>query len=186
MHYETFVIIGKHDDPEAAVARALQPFDEGLEVDAYRDYLSASDIERMAAHYALPPTDLLGLARKMKDWRGGDGGVDARGIYAVSTYNPDGMFDWYEIGGRWDGYIKGSRHNVISARALHRSRHLPQCLPYYLVTPDGRWLEHEDAPLFGRPATPGQRRAERRWLAQVRRVLKLHNDRKVVCVDIHS
>ncbi|OIO55437.1 hypothetical protein AUJ46_01290 [Candidatus Peregrinibacteria bacterium CG1_02_54_53] len=186
MHYETFVIIGQNDDPEAAVARALEPFDENLDVEPYRDYFDASDIQRMATHYGLPPTDLAGLARKMRDWRGGEVGVDARGLYAVSTYNPDGMFDWYEIGGRWNGYIRGSKRNAITARALHRSRHLPQCLPYYLVTPDGRWLESESRLRWGSPETAADRRADRRWHAQVRRVLKQYSDCKVICVDIHS
>lgn len=186
MHYSTFVIIGRDADPEPAVASALEPFDEGLDVEPYRDYLDAADIQRMAEHYGLAPTDLAGLARKMRDWRGGEGGVDAGGLYALSTYNPNGEWDWYEIGGRWDGYIKGSRRNVITARALYRSPRLRKCLPYYLVTPDGRWLEYEDSPLLDPPLTPAQRRAERRWLAQVRRVLKQYIDRKVVCVDIHS
>ncbi len=38
MHYCTFAIIGKHDDPETAVARAFEPFNpfnEDLEVEPY-------------------------------------------------------------------------------------------------------------------------------------------------------
>jgi hypothetical protein len=186
MHYETFVIIGGDDDPEPAVARALEPFDEALEVEPYRAYLSASDIDRMAQHYGIPPTNLLALAGKMRDWRGAEGGVDARGLYAVVSYNPNGTWDWYEIGGRWEGSIKSSRRNVISARTLSRSPHLPKCLPYYLVTPDGRWLESNERLLLGTPKTAADRRNHRRWLAQVRRVLKQYSDRKAVCVDIHS
>ena len=186
MHYSTFVIIGRNADPESAVARALEPFDDALEVEPYHDYLSASDIDTMAAHYGIPSTDLAALARKMRDWRGVKGGVDAHGLYSLATYNPDGKFDWYEIGGRWDGHIKGSRRNVISARTLSRSPHLPKCLPYYLVTPEGRWLESECRLCFGPPETASERRTHRRWLAQVRRVLKQYRDCKVVCVDIHS
>ena len=185
MHYSTFVIIGRDADPESAVATALEPFDENLEGQPYRDYLDAPDIQRMAAHYDIPPTDLAGLARKMRDWRGCEGGVDARGLYAVTTCNRDGKWDWYEIGGRWNGYIRGSKRNVITARALHRSPHLHKCLPYYLVTPDGRWLESESRLSWGSPETAADRRNNRRWLAQVRRVLKQYSDCKVVCVDIH-
>lgn len=186
MHYVTFVIIGKDDDPETAVTRALEPFDEALEVKPYRRYLDASDIQHMAAHYGLPPTDLPGLARKMQDWWTCEGGVDARGLYAVTTLNPDGKWDWYEIGGRWHRYIPGSRGNVIGARTLLRSRHLRKCLPYYLLTPDGRWLESAFGWRIGPPKTPADRLADRRWFALVRRVLKEFSDRKVVCVDIHS
>jgi hypothetical protein len=186
MHFCTYVIIGKRGDPEMSVARALEPFDEGLHVTPYRDYLDPSDIDRMAGHYGIPPTDLPALAGKMEDWRGCQGHVDARGLYALTTYNPDGKWDWYEIGGRWNRYIPGSRDNVISARTLHRSRHLRTCLPYFLLRPDSRWLEQEDSLPFGSPMTAAHRRAARRWLAEVRRVLAEYIDRKVVCVDIHS
>lgn len=186
MHYCTFVIIGLDEDPATAVAYALAPFDQNREVAPYRDYLSDSDIQDIAEHYGVPATDLPALAAKMKDWRSGEGGVDARGLYALTTANPEARFDWYEIGGRWNGYIKGSRGNVISARALSRSRHLPKHLPYYLVMPDGRWLESETGWRFGPPETAADRRADRRWLAQLRRVLKQYIDHKVVCVDIHS
>jgi hypothetical protein len=39
---------------------------------------------------------------------------------------------------------------------------------------------------FGEPETPAERRNTRRWLAQVRRVLRQYIDCKAVCVDIHS
>jgi len=186
MHYATFVIIGKDDDPEAAVASAMEPFDQDLEVEPYRRYLDTSDIQHMAEHYGLAPTDLLGLARKMQDWWGCEGGVDAHGLYAVTRYNPDGKFDWYEIGGRWDRYIPGSHRNVISARALLKSRRFRKCLPYYLLTPDGRWFETGTGWRIGPAKTAADRRADRRWLALVRRVLKQYSDHNVVCVDIHS
>ena len=109
MHFSTFVIIGKHDDPENAVARSLEPFDDAFETEPYRDYLDSSDISYMAEHYGIPATDLHALAAKMEDWRGSTGGVDPRGLYAITTYNPDGKWDWYEIGGRWNGSIPGSR-----------------------------------------------------------------------------
>ena len=186
MHFSTFVIIGRHDDPEAAVSQALEPFYQGLEVEPYRDYLDASDIKHMAEHYGIPASDLPALAAKMEDWRCGEGGLDAHGLYAVTTCNPDGKWDWYEIGGRWNGYIPGSRRNVISARAIHRSRRLRRCLPCYLLTPDGRWLEQEDGPAFGPPVTEADRRSKRRWFATVRDVVAQYIDHRVVCVDIHS
>jgi hypothetical protein len=186
MHYCTFAIIGRHDHPETAVAQALEPFDEGLEVEPYRDYLNQSNIDQMAGHYGIPATDLAALADKMEDWRGCQGDVDARGLYALTTYNPDAKWDWCEIGGRWDRYIPGSRRNVISARALRQFRHLRTHLPYYLLTPNGRWLERQGGLLFGPPATAAQRRAVHRWLGEVRRTLMDYLDHNVVCVDIHS
>ena len=185
MHSCMFVIIGKHDDPDAAVHQALEPFWAGLEVEPYRDYLDASDIKYMAEHYGIPPTDLPALAAKMEDWRCCEGGVDPHGLYAVTTYNSDSKWDWYEIGGRWNRYIPGSRRNVISAGALRRSGRLRRCLPCSLVTPEGRWLEHEGAG-FGAAVTEADRQRELRWFATIREVLAQHIDHKVVCVDIHS
>ena len=186
MHFSTFVIIGRHDDPESAVARTLQPFDEESEVAPYRDYLDSADISRMAEHYGIPATDLRALAAKMNDWRGCTGGVDRRGLYAIATYNPNGKWDWYEIGGRWDGSIPRSHDNVISTRALCRSPRLQACLPYYLVTPDGDWRECEGAPAFGTPQSEADKQADAHWFATVRKVLARFLDHRVVCVDVHS
>lgn len=44
------------------------------------------------------------LPGKMEDWRGCEGGIEEDGrLYAVSTYNPDSKWDWYQVGGRWSG-----------------------------------------------------------------------------------
>ncbi|MGA2618943.1 MAG: hypothetical protein ABSF26_15135 [Thermoguttaceae bacterium] len=185
MHFCTFVIIGTHNDPEAAVAHALEPFDEALTVEPYRDYLDPSEIEHMSAHYGISATDLPALVRKMPDWRRSEGGVDERGLYALTTYNPNGRWDWYEIGGRWNRYIPGFRGNVIRVETLLKRRDLRSSLPYSIVTPDGQWLERQDAPWF-ESHTGADRRREARWSTEVRDALAPYRDRKVVCVDVHS
>ena len=185
MHFCTFVIIGNTPDPQHAIDTALAPFDEGLKVEPYRDYLAPSEIGHMASHYGIPATDLPALAQKMEDWRSANGGVDARGLYALTTFNPNGRWDWYEIGGRWDRYIPGSRRNIVRVETLLKRRRLRRCLPYQLVTPDGQWLEREDAPLFG-PLTDADRQRESRWFAEIRDALAPYPDHKVVCVDVHS
>ena len=143
MHYCTFVLIGKTGDPDTLVAKAMTPFDEDLAVPAYRRYPDRHEITRMSKHYGVKTSDLHALAGKMPDWTGHDGGVDRRGLYCTTTCNPYGRWDWYEIGGRWDGYIKGAKRNVISTQALAKSPFLKGRLPCYVVTPGGTWLEHE-------------------------------------------
>lgn len=183
MHFCTFVIIGK-GDPETLVAKALQPFDEALEVPPYRRYLDGFEIGLMAQRYHLKQSDLHALAEHMEEWTGREGGVDRRGLYHMSTCNPEGRFDWFEIGGRWDGYIKGSKRNAISARALSVSPRLKDCLPYYIVAPEGKWLEHER---FFPEGSKGhfERKPDDKWLGEVRSALERHTDLRVVCVDIH-
>lgn len=58
----------------------------------------------------------------------------------LSTYNEDSQWDWYEIGGRWDGYLvlkDGTHSNQeyfdnINWQALDK-------LPYCFITKGGEW-----------------------------------------------
>ncbi len=185
MHFCTFVIIGAKGDPDALVAGALAPFDEMLAVTPYREYLQPFDVERMASHYTLDRNDSKALAERMKDWTGRPGGVDQRGLYFTTTNNPDGRWDWFEIGGRWSGFLKGASRNVISTRALRKSPDLKDLLPYYVLTPDGTWLEHER--YFPDPHSVGhfETKPDEQWLAEVIEALEQYPDSRVVCVDIH-
>ena len=115
MHYCVFVLIPKDADIDIEVAKALAPFDDDLKVDPYKVYLDPQEITRMARHYGTKRTRLKVLAAHMEDWRSGPGGIDDRGLFAISTFNPNAKWDWYEIGGRWDGHLPG---NVLSAAAL--------------------------------------------------------------------
>lgn len=184
MHYCLFVIIGPHTDIERAVARALAPFDENLTVDDYRIHLDIDEVQRMAAYFQIRPSHLHELARKMPDWTGNPGGVDCRGLYRLSSYNPDGYWDWYEIGGRWDRSIPHSCKNVIRAQSLADGDHLKDCLPYAILSPDGEWIEREHVYFSGtrfvvHTIKPTQ------WLKIIREILTRWSDHQVVCVDIH-
>lgn len=85
------------------VAAALAPYDENTEVDAYvsesRDEIlaeiAASDYEKDTR-----PTDPTELIRW---WRGDHIQFNEDGD-PLTTYNPDSKWDWWQIGGRWNGY----------------------------------------------------------------------------------
>ena len=77
----------------------------------YKVYLEEAEIKRMAGHYGLEMNDSPALIGKMPDWRGTEGGLDEIGLFSWATANPQGRWDWYEIGGRWDGPFRG--RNVI-------------------------------------------------------------------------
>ena len=146
----------------------------------------------MAEHYKIPATDLQKLAEKMPDWRGVPGGVDELGLFAISTSNPDGKWDWYEIGGRWDGFIKGRkrpstdtiRNNIIRASTLLKSQNFAKRIPAGIVTPTGQWVERTllitTSSGWYLRETP-----EDVWCNQVRRILKAFPTHRVVGVDIH-
>jgi hypothetical protein len=179
-------MIPPNTEIETAVAEALEPFSEEVEVEAYRVHLDRVEVRRMAKHYNVDPADLHELAKKLPDWVNREGGVDRQGLYCFSTFNPDGRWDWYEIGGRWSGYIPRSRDNCMVARTLAEAPYLKDCLPNFLLTPDGQWLEHERYYFSGDWKTMGQEEMkEEGWLSLVRGVLLRWPTHRVVCVDIH-
>lgn len=187
MHFSVFVMIGPDTDIESGVLAALAPFDESLEVPPYREHLDHAAILSMAKYYGIDPANLHALSRKMKDWRGCEGGVDRKGLYSLLTCNPNGRWDWYEIGGRWNRYIKGSKRNVIRAMTLANSPRLKGCLPYFVLTPDGEWIEHERMYFPGDLSTfKREQMADGDWMALVREQLLRWPTHQVVSVDIHS
>jgi hypothetical protein len=163
----------------------MEPLDENLEVSAWRKYYDHDEIKRMAAHFKIDPADLNALAKRMPDWEGHPGGVDRSGLYALPTYNPDGRWDWYEIGGRWDGYIPHAKRNVIKAKTLAQATYLGKCLPYFLLTPGGEWIEHERYYLAAK-GVEKEAMKDRAWESKVRDILNEWRDEYVVCVDIHN
>jgi hypothetical protein len=187
MHYCVFVMIEPNTDIESGVAEMLAPFNESLDATPYRVHLDHSEVVRMARYYGIEPANLHALAQRMPDWRSTDGGVDREGLFAVSICNPDGRWDWYEVGGRWTGYIPHSRQNSIRAGTLGDADYLRRCLPAFLVTPDGDWLEHERC-YFANGFTDVKTEAmeDETWLELIRDTLAKWPDHLVVCVDIHS
>jgi hypothetical protein len=91
------------------VDNMMSPYDENKEMRPYKRYMSDEDIERMREHYekkenkSLTDEDLL---EHMDSWNGRDGGIDKKGMYYWSTYNPDSKWDWYELGGRYPRKLK--------------------------------------------------------------------------------
>jgi hypothetical protein len=185
MHFCTFVIIPPDGDVESLVARALAPFDESLEVEPYQHYLKPYEIERMAQHYGLELTDLASLAAKMMDWTNHPGGVDEKGLYWVTSINPDGQWDWYEIGGRWHGHIPGSQRNVIHVETLLKSPHLKDRLPACLVSAAGTWSAKERYVEDETGHGHIEAKSDEHWLEEVETLLRESRKFRVVCVDMH-
>jgi hypothetical protein len=183
MHSCVYVFIPKEGDEGTLVAKALRPFNEELEVPPYKVYLNDGEIAAMAKHYDIRADDVTTLATNMEDWSGGPGGIDSEGLFVIKTWNPNGKWDWYEIGGRWDGRISG---NVTTAKALLKKRNLADVLPHCMVTPDRKW--HEEETFISECWTKWrvERKPDNVWLDEVKQALHTHSDYRVVCVDIHS
>jgi hypothetical protein len=115
------------------------------------------------------------------------------GTYQRSR-DPANYWDWWEIGGRWDGWSDQGHHsrsptdavmdvNTALGRDLLR---LPS--PGAFITPDGHW--YEDPMVFDisppDDQVEGQERQERQdWEALIQHTLTVYADHTVIVVDTH-
>lgn len=81
-------------------------------------------------------------------------GVDEDGD--TYFYNPDAMWDWYEIGGRWSGLIEASGERVDSADVFFVNN-IDSKRVHDVLTPDGVWHARErfNCNLIGKNGLPG-------------------------------
>lgn len=183
MHSLTYVFIPADADPDSAVADALEPFDESREVAPYPVYLSYGERAAMAKRYKLRKNQLRKLASHIRDWTGRPGGIDEQGLYWLAHYDPNARWDWYEIGGRWDGHLPD---NIEKASVLVGLLDRPDLLPADFLTPDGVW--HSQSRFIPEPRPLGRwvETPIRRWRQELDEALKAFPDSDIVVVDIHS
>lgn len=101
----------------------------------------------------------------------------------IATYNPDSKWDWYVIGGRWDGWINdreasGERTAANSApteQAIAREK-----IPHAIITPDGQWHERGQMGWWAVLITENED-----WDSQAKQILALYPGHCVVIVDAH-
>jgi len=105
------------------------------------------------------------------------------------TYNPDSKWDWYQVGGRWDGFFgdDGARSNVVALRA-HRAvvGASMKRAAYAYVTLTGQWAAKGEMGWFGISHDAKEQDA---WQAQLLALLDASlladPDAQVVAVDLH-
>lgn len=91
-----------------------------------------------------------------------------------STRNPESKWDWFEIGGRWDGEIPGNR--VLASKLSN------DLLPHAVVTPDGKWHEQGEMGWWGMSFGD---KPEEEWREKVRRLFLEFKESLAVAVDCH-
>lgn len=130
-HYGVLVALPKGTkDIESALAKVMEPFDENLEVGPYISE-TVDDIIKLKATRIEHIKEQLAKSKKLtnardllweketkerlkeiedmsdEEWyheQTEDRILDEKGN-VISTYNPDSKWDWYVIGGRWEGCI---------------------------------------------------------------------------------
>lgn len=187
MHY-ICLVVGDHVDEQ------LEPFAEYQEVERYKVFADAEDLRLMAEHYGVGPTDLDALAARLPDWEKAEGGVEEGRLFYWSTSNPDARFDWYEVGGRFNGYLPlrkappvswwrrllGRRATAGVNRALKRDVNGETLLanPPAAILVDGQWHE---CPITNDPAQVAAWRKQFSVLFQ-----SVPDEAMLTVVDVHS
>lgn len=182
MHFCVYVLVPPEGHVSDLIEEALRLYSEDLEVPPYKVYPDGGEIAAMAKHYKVKRAETTILASHMKDWCGCNGGNDEKGLFNIRTSNPKGKWDWYEIGGRWEGYI---RSNVCLAETLLKRPDFKKILPFSLVTPDGWWHDREWVVIEGWMKWRMEERKDGEWLRIVKDALSSYPHFRVVCVDIH-
>jgi hypothetical protein len=101
----------------------------------------------------------------------------------ISTYNPDSKWDWYVIGGRWDGWINDkdtSRESVPDNTATTEQAIARDKIPHAIVSPDGEWLEHGQMGWFASLLTENEN-----WHSDAKVILARYPGHRFVIVDAH-
>jgi hypothetical protein len=114
---------------EKTVGEMLAPYDENKEVPKYKHYLRKEEVERACKHFGIKPMSPSGVAvgekyrltpAQIEEYFGNAGGEDKKGYFYWSTYNIRSGWDWYQIGGRWQGMLllKAGAKGMSGTRSL--------------------------------------------------------------------
>ena len=107
----------------------------------------------------------------------------------LSTYNPESKWDWYSVGGRWDGFL----HYKDADPGLEKTNeayiheldmdYLLEHIPFCFVTEDGEWREKGEMGWWG---SVSNEKPKYSWKQQfVDYVKSLDSDCLVTVVDFH-
>ena len=116
------------------------------------------------------------------------------GKYGTTTRNPKSKWDWWRIGGRWDGAVRNNRrysqegYNFSSAHEELKNNVLPakeldhKLIVHAVVTPDGQWHEKGHMGWF---AVVRDEKENDTWDEEVIQLIRSHQDCMIVGLDCH-
>ncbi|MCA9363767.1 hypothetical protein KC727_00925 [Candidatus Kaiserbacteria bacterium] len=174
-HFNVCILVNRENDESDhqladKAADVMTKFDLNRDVPEYKRRFDADEVERISKHYKT--TDLQELATKLEDWNGDAGGVDEEGLYALSTQNPDGHFDYGNLvdlipRNRWEHmFLSGIEEKVCRA----------------VVTPDGEWV---DGPWLYSTSDPESQRKADEWERKVQELFLEHDNAAAFLADLH-
>lgn len=100
----------------------------------------------------------------------------------LSIYNPHSKWDWYQIGGRWDGELITKHGQNKNESYVWNVDWEKTPVPFAFVTPDGRWFEQGE---MGWWAVVSNEKEENLWEEEFRKAVEKYGDATVTVVDCH-
>lgn len=195
-----------HEDEELSPAiRMVKDKHAGLE----------AEVDKLWGEFHVTPyekreAELLALPENQEAMKRPDpecSSCGGRGSYP-SQYNPKSQWDWWVIGGRWSGTVKGApvishngfnfaercrrlKDNLVPTEALLQvaatdpeEKKEPRVYwrPHALVTPDGEWHARGKMGWWGMSDEKFEKRV---WEDKIKQLYAAHPAHHVVCVDCH-
>lgn len=97
---------GDISEAEDRIEQMLAPYDENTEVERYKKRIPAREIKDACKYFNIPNTNnARPTFKQLKEYFGSEVGKDAKGYFRWSTYNKKSKWDWYQVGGRWQGML---------------------------------------------------------------------------------
>ena len=204
-HFTVGIIVPSHKlhNIESFIADQMAPFDENEDVEPYVSYSveeAQADLTRDIARFEriIERNDTNYHLEKCKDHLAKLRGMTPEEKYReyiqyhkhfdeggkpVSTYNPGSKWDWYVIGGRWDGWINNCEsHNeavsdnlATTEAVLERDR-----IPHAIITPDGQWHEQGQMGWWGIMLTENDR-----YQSEAKLLLSQYPGHHIIILDAH-
>jgi hypothetical protein len=166
----------KVDDLAREAGKILSRFDYSTEVPQYKRYLKQDEIEDIADEYQLSPTDMEAIAKHTEEFRGhGEGLIDAKGIYQLSTENAEGRFDDYEV-------FYYATPDDFEGKVLGGDSDWPRV--HAFVTPELEWIEGywQD---IERATLSGQEKEYYAWKDRLTHLLEKYQDCAIFIARCH-
>lgn len=186
MHYYAAVLFD-HFPAEDEIIDVMERFNEDpIDPIEYDVSLSADDIEyRLSAD----PENFSLLAQRNYEGEPEVKSSPTQGLYQTYTGNPNGKWDWWSIGGRWDTISeeKEGESNEVERNSLPVSELLQKDITPAAVVVNGEW--HGDGGFSESPRNAiGQwdfEAIEKNNREDVMETLQKHKDKIAVGVDCH-
>lgn len=124
------------DEAILAAQEALSPFNENLEVDDYFVPIDEASVREIAPEYGTLEADTSSIAEKvgkyyLNDAFRGHYDAETKSYGYMTSYNPKSRWDWYQLGGRWNGFymLKPNVHDSLLgvAGSFGTSKNLENC-----------------------------------------------------------